>query len=238
MWRFGVLAAAVGCASEVPESEFESANLEQARVTPSEALTRQLDVRGTLAVEAAGLGWELSVTTPSASYSVEVQSHSGVDLSPLDGLDARLAVAPVPGSAEHSVAVLTPEGEVLYLLEPVSPGTLTESGFGAGLLDRGNELGLVERSGWSVALRSAWLRTDGVELEVLPGEPVGVWIRDREHRVVLLAAWDVVGEADGCDVPDSRLAYEVLRVDAPVDEAPLRRDPAVPLVGESCEDVE
>jgi hypothetical protein len=237
-WIGAVALALVACAPQVePESSFERSNLEQARVTPSSEVTGRIDVLGLVTIEADGTGWEVTVTSSSAAFTVEVVSRGGADLSVFDGRVARLAVAEIPGTREHAMALLTPEGEVLYLLEPVAPGQLTESGFGQGLLGRGNDLGPVRRGGWEVELQSAWLRTDGAELELLPGSPMGVHLRGETYRVVLLSAWDLTDQADSCDLAGSRLAFEVVRIESgPVDEVPLERSPEVPLVGESCED--
>jgi hypothetical protein len=229
----GLVAAAVGCAPEVGESEFESANLGPARVTPGFDLAGgRVDAAGRLAVSRDGAGWEVTVTNATTSYTVEIVSGGAADLSVFDGADARLAVAEDPGTGERSVAILDPGGAPLYLLEPVRPGVLTDAAFGRGLLGEGNRLGPVRRPGWSVELKSAWLRTDGAEIELLPGSPASVWLDDQPYRVVLLSAWDVE-EAGGCELP-SRLAVEVTRAVGAVDETPLRRDPAVPLVEPLC----
>jgi hypothetical protein len=230
-----VAAGLVGCAGEeVEESVYEPANLEAPRVTPSVAVSGRVDALGTLSVRPDGGGWALDLATATSAYTVEVVSPAGTDLSVFDGTQARLAVARVPGTDAYAVAILTPEGEVEYLLEPVRPGTLTDSVFGPGLVGRGNDLGPVRRDGVTLELRSAWLRTDGVDLELLPGEPVGVQLRDRPYRVVLLSAWDVADALDGCAPPEERLAYEVVRVDGAIDETPLERDPAVPLFSATC----
>lgn len=238
MGRYGAigLLLAGGCGEAVEESPYASANLEAARVTPSVDVSGRVDVLGHLRVEPDGSGWEVTVTTPSAVYVVEVVSPGGADLSVFDGAEARVAVSRLPSRPEHSFALLTPEGEVLYLLEPAEPGALTESGFGRGLVGWGQSLGPVSQSGWTVDLWSARLRTDGAEVELLPGEPRTAWIRGHDYRVVLLSAWDLEEEAESCSLPASRLAFELVRVVGPVDETPLERDPAVPLVGASCED--
>jgi hypothetical protein len=231
-----VVAGLGGCAAELEESTFEPSNLEAPRVTPTGEISGRLDILGTLSVAPDGTGWEVAVTSPSAEFVVEVVSPGGADLSVFDGIEARLAVAASPGTDQPSVAILTPRGEPLYLLEPVRPGVLTDTAFGRGLVGRGNDLGPVRRAGWAVGLRSAWLRTDGVDLELLPGAPRAVFLRDEQYRVVLLSAWDLEEAAEGCDVPGSRLAFEVVRVDGWVDETPLQRDPTVPLVGATCDD--
>lgn len=225
----------VACAErEVPESEYEPANLEAPRVTPSVAISSRVDALGSLSVEPDGAGWEIGLATASAQYTVGVVTPAGTDLSVFDGVVARLVVARVPGTDAYALAILTPDGEVEYLLEPVRPGALTDSLFGPGLVGAANDLGPVRRDGVTVELRSAWLRTDGAELELLPGEPVSVQLRDRPYRVVLLSAWDVADAVDGCAPPGERLAYEVVRVDGPVDQTPLVRDPSVPLFAATC----
>ena len=238
MLRFLALAGGVtACVPVEADSRFDRSNLEPARITPSVAVERgRVDIGGLLQVESAGAETELVVQNPSTEVVVEVVSPGRADLSAFAGTEVRVALARDVATGAVSVSLLERSGQVLYLLEPIAPGALTDATFGPGLVWPANDLGPARGVAWEAELQSAWIRTEGGDVELFPGQPQRVWIDGATYRAVLIAAYDLTSVADGCSLPTARLSYELVRVEGDVDETPLVRDPAVSLVGEECAD--
>jgi hypothetical protein len=221
-----VCAAVAGCNTE-EVSKYEASTLEKATVTVDQELEH--DVRyewaGAIRTSGSGAGWEIRVS----NVHIDVHSSGHAPLDGIDGISGRVAVAPDHESNELSVAVTDDGGGLWYLLEPVSPGELTTEQFGLGLVAPANELGLVDADGWELTLRSAWLRTDSGDVELLPGAPQEVSLEGVTFRAILLDGFDADLQLEGavCTGASSRLAFELTRVEpGTADLTPLQRDEA------------
>jgi hypothetical protein len=217
-------------------SEYAGANLERAVVSPDEELERdqRYDWVGEVAVNGSGADWTLAVD----GVNVAVHSPAHSDLSGLDGLELVVSVAPEAVSNELSLAVTTMEGDLHYLLEPVTPGAMTEETFGLGLVAPASALGEVSEGGWDLSLTSAWFRTDTGDVELLPGEPQEVSVYGVTYRATLIAAFTadlVTSQVVSCSGASERLAFELVRVEpGTADLGALRRAEGVDLPTSTC----
>lgn len=233
----GLLAAAA-CKKEVEGSIYESSNLERAVVSFDDEIEGQRrDLAGPLSVTGGGRDWTVRVN----AQAIEVHSPSASDLSTLAGLpDVRASLVREPISEELSLQILDAEGNLRYLVEPVEPGDLTFENFGGGFLAEASDLGSRTQGNFQITFVSAWMRTDTGDVELLPGEPQEVTIDGARWRAALLAGFRGELQSKGpvlCDGADSRLAFELLRLDAeadPPDLTPRERDVGVELPIGSC----
>jgi hypothetical protein len=215
----------IGCGGG-SASEYEAAQLEKATVHVDDELERNLryDWSGDARVEGAGGDWEIRIS----GVTIDVASPANSDLSAIDGIeDAHVAVAPEPLSNELSLYVTDADGALMYLVEPVEAGVLTEDLFGPGRIAPANDLGDASAGGWNLSLTSAWLLTDHGDVELLPGEPQEVTLDGLAFRAVLIAGFTSEFALDGapqCSGASERLAFELARVEAgKADQTPILR---------------
>jgi hypothetical protein len=242
--RAALLVWGIAACDKAPEtSAYEPANLERATVTLDgieeiEGIRR--DWIGNLQVDGDGQRFTLAVTTESAgTQEVEVHSSAHSDLAALDGIEGvQLSVAPEPLSQELSLSLTDSAGELLYLVEPVEAGLLTTEKFGLGLIAEGSDLGVASVEAHDLSLTSALFRTDAGDVELMPGEPQEVAIDGAAYRVVLITSFDSDYRLEGaanCTGADSRLAFELLRIEAgTADLTAIVRPEGVELPVEEC----
>jgi hypothetical protein len=228
--------AAAACDKTEPDSAYESANLELAEVVSSEQFEEaRIDLTGDISAEGADRDWTVSV----GPRSFTLHSSGASDLSVIGALPGgRASLARDSFTEELSVELLDAEGNLHYLLEAVEPGPLTFENFGSGFVAAASDLGVAQQGNFEVTFVSAWMRTDTGDVELLPGEPQEVTIDGASWRAVLLAGFTTELKIDGavlCDGADSRLAFELLRLDAPgADLAALTREEGRDLPVGSC----
>jgi hypothetical protein len=236
-WAAVGAAAAIGCGKTEPDSAYESANLEQAEIVFGEDFEEErYDLTGTISAEGSGRDWTISV----GPKSLTLHSSGASDLAVIGSLpEGRASLARDAFTEELSLELLDAEGNLHYLLEAVEPGALTFENFGSGFVAQANDLGVAHEGNFEVTFTSAWMRTDTGDVELLPGEPQEVTIDGAPWRAVLLAAFSTELKLDGavlCDGADSRLAFELLRLDAPgADLTALTREEGSALPVGSCD---
>lgn len=211
---------AVGCGEEFAPSEYDAAQLARATVTLDDddtTITLRRDWAGLLDVDGDSGNFEINVNdglARVAGFTVYVPSET--DLNEFQGRQAQVTVAPDPGSNELSISFRDADtGDLLYLLEPVAPGLLSDEAFGVGLMAPATDLGSVVESGRTVQMYSYYFRTDAGDVELYPGVPQEVLLGGDSFRVILLAGFtsQLLAGSGQCVGPDDRSAIEILRVD-------------------------
>lgn len=236
-----------GCGGdEFTQSEYIDQLLAKATVSVDDDDTTVVNVvrrdwAGSLNVDGDSGNFELNIISGYATVRIDVYTPSGIDLNDISGQEVDVTVAPEPITDELSVAVYK-QGttDLLYLLEPVTPGLLTDERFGFGMIAPADDLGSVRtEDGWDVSISSYYLRADGGDVVLFPGEPQEVMLEGVTYRATILAGFTAdrlaQGAAEECVGPNDRIAFELLQVEpGSVDPTPILRPESVPAPLAQC----
>jgi hypothetical protein len=232
-----VLAAACE-ETEVP-SEYATANLEQALVTPEEPLEgSRRDGSGQLTGSLDGPDMEVRVGTSAGLQVVDVHAPGRPDLTAFTGTQVLMSVLEVATPEEHALLIKDEDGEVIYLLETIEPSALTTEAFGGAFVDLGNDLGHTGAFRSDMQLFSVMVSTDAGTVEAFPGAPVEILVGGISYRFILTAAWERTLEPDAvlnCSIRTPVIAYDVSRVEpGTANLTVLDRDESLPIEQGTC----
>ncbi len=236
----GVLAL-VGCGSSTePTSAWEDQSLQPASVELEEedlmANAPQLDILGTLRVDGAGRDLDLSMAPAAGGLPIHILVHTSTNPDLFNFNQDEVMASLREENQALTLAIRRPDGELLYLLEPVLPSSLAEEILGSGIAAAASDLGPVNDPSWKVRLTSAFLRTDTGDVELFPGEPQEVAIDGLAYRAILISGYTMSEASPSCvDLVRERLSIELVQVEAgSVDPAPLTRAEGVSLTDAIC----
>ncbi|MCB9699373.1 MAG: hypothetical protein H6738_21505 [Alphaproteobacteria bacterium] len=234
MRAVAILCVLGACGGDVePRSEWEPNALRPPEIEPEEELTgARLDASGPLKTEEASEKQELRIDTSTGLVSLTIDTPTAPDLTAWDDADVLVSLREGPTAIGMSI---TQDGDLLYLLEPDGPGTVSDELLGPNLLATDTDLGTVASSAWQGSLWSALIRTDTGDVELFPGQPAEVIIRGDTFRAILIASYDMESVTAGCSMDQTRMAYELLRVEpGSVDTTRLVRAETDDLGGAVC----
>lgn len=202
----------------------------------------RVDWAGTLDVVAEDAEFTLSLFDVArfGFLRVDVYTPTGADLAAWDGEPGLVSMAadPLTGELSFAIARSVAADDLLYLYEPIRAGRLSEDAFGPGAVAAAREIGVEAIGEWVVRTRTAWLRTDSGDVELLPGHPQEVIVGGNTFRATLVASYAVeplFAGAPPCGEPPERIAYELVRVEpGAADLEPLVRNPLIPAPLPSC----
>lgn len=236
--RRGAMVAAVAmvaCSGDGNEetSAWEPNQLAIPEVSLEEDLENpRLDLAGQLHVDGVGEQQDLRIDTTTGPVHVEVDSVTSPDFTSWNEDEVLVSIRQDAAGLSMSIQE---DQDLLYLLEPAGPGSLSDEILGPNLVAREADLGPVTSGNWSGRLSSVVIRTDTGDVELFPGQPAEVTIHEGTFRAVLLSSYDMDTVTPGCAMLPSRLAYELLRVEpGTVDTTKLTRDAALDLAGAVC----
>lgn len=197
---------------------------------------------GVLAVSGSDADWTIEVVQRGSEDSVtlatlQVHDPGRADLSVLDGFEGTVALMPDWFGEAWSVAALDGQGAAWFLDLGLHLDE-AEAIFGQGFLRLGEEIGHDSDETWDTSYRGLVLQADDGERVVEPGEVVEVVLGGVRYRFTAISAWVRQAQPDaalpGCPTAEELLAYELVRVEEPVEEDVLVRPGGEPVATVGC----
>jgi len=209
------LMGALGCATDQAPEQLEALSVEVVSTSVAADHVDGFAVTGLLSVSGEGRDFHLRVVGDNeASLDLHLPGES--ELTLLDGRTVTLELTgAVYGVGDRGVAIYDGSG-LVFLAQNSWDDSLGAGWFGESFATWGEPLFSERRDGATWTYTTAIFQDDSGEVELLPGEVVGLRARGQEWRAVVNAAWLVedVGLFDtACAGPGDLLSFELLRAE-------------------------